>query len=65
MVEQENITRRFKEIKMNEIEEYEQRTGIKLDSHQREVLRSMTARENKWWDEEEGRVLNDSNRYPE
>lgn len=48
---------------MNEVEKYEKRTGIKLDSHQREVLRSMTAREDKWWEGEEARNLNDNNRY--
>jgi hypothetical protein len=47
-----------------EIAEYEKRTGIKLDAHNKSTFRSMRERENKWDDGEEARVLNDSNRYP-
>jgi len=46
-----------------EIAAYEKRTGQQLSAHNRATLRSMIERENRWWDEEEGRVLKDSNRY--
>jgi hypothetical protein len=47
----------------DEIEEYEKRTGQTLPAHNRATLRGVIERENKWWDEEEGRVLKDSARY--
>lgn len=46
-----------------EIDAYEKRIGIKLPAHNRATLRSVIEKENKWWDEEEGRILKDSNRY--
>lgn len=46
-----------------EIAAYKEKTGIKLNAHNRGTLRSMIEMENKWWDGEEGRVLKDSNRY--
>lgn len=46
-----------------EIAAYEERTGQTLPAHNRGTLRAMIERENKFWDEEEGRVLKDSNRY--
>lgn len=49
----------------DEVQEYQDRTGIKLDAHSRSTLKAMIARENKHWDEEEVRVLKDSNRYEE
>ncbi len=35
-----------------EVEEYQKRTGIKLDAHSRSTLRKMFERENKFWDAE-------------
>lgn len=46
-----------------ELDAYEKRTGVPLPAHNRATLRNKIERENKWWDEEEGRVLKDSNRY--
>lgn len=46
-----------------EIAAYEERTGIKLNAHNRATMRAMIERENRWWDGEEERVLKDSNRY--
>lgn len=46
-----------------EIEAYEKKNGFKLPAHNKSILRAMIEKENKWWDEEEGRVLKDSNRY--
>ena len=46
-----------------EIEAYEKKNGFVLSAHNKSVLRAMIEKENKWWDEEEGRVLKDSNRY--
>lgn len=48
-----------------EIEAYEKKNGFKLPAHNKSILRAMIEKENKWWDEEEGRVLKDSNRYRE
>lgn len=50
----------------DEIEAVNQKVyGGAMPAHNKSVLRSMIEKENKWWDEEEGRVLKDSNRYEE
>ena len=45
-----------------EIEEYQKRTGFKLDAHSRATLRRMIERENRFWDAEPFRE--DSNNTP-
>jgi hypothetical protein len=45
-----------------DIAEYEERNGP-LPAHNKAVLRAMQRKEHEWWASEEGRVLNDNNRY--
>ena len=54
----------IEELVEKTISEYEERVG-ELPAHNKSVLRSLLRKEFDFWDKEEGRVLNDSHRFPE